>query len=114
MMIHVKRILLQWYVIKLLYNGASPRSGWKKIYLDIQNGFRLRNAQWLQGLPPFHLRQVLGFPLLRQMRVGRDFHVNGARAQARDEGRDQGTPNQLQLHLGKCCGLRVETVAETW
>lgn len=30
MMIHVKRILLQWYVIKLLYNGASPRSGWKK------------------------------------------------------------------------------------
>ena len=62
MMIHVKRILLQWYVIKLLYNGASPRSGWKKIYLDIQNGFRLRNAQWLQGLPPFHLRQVLGFP----------------------------------------------------
>jgi len=83
-------------------------------HMDIQNGFRLRNAQWLQGLPPFHLRQVLGFPLLRQMRVGRDFHVNGARAQARDEGRDQGTPNQLQLHLGKCCGLRVETVAETW
>ena len=46
------------------------------------------------------------------MRVGREFHVHVARAQARDEGRDQGTPDQLQLHLatGLMWGfLRVET-----